>query len=43
MTDDFKAVLEFPGFASDRMSKMRAQYLAGAHERSNTRYGWVRA
>ena len=41
MTDRFKTILEFPGFASDRMAQMREQYLASAHERSNARYGWV--
>jgi hypothetical protein len=41
MDNRFKAVMEFPGFTSDRLAQMRNEYLAGAPERSNTRYGWV--
>jgi len=40
MTPAFKQVLEFP---ADRLAQMRSEYLAQAHERSNTRYGWIRA
>jgi hypothetical protein len=41
MSDEFKTILEFPGFENDRLAQMRARYLAGEHTRDNTRYGWV--
>ncbi|MDB6002067.1 MAG: hypothetical protein JWP52_3766 [Rhizobacter sp.] len=41
MTPEFKATLEFS--ATDRLAQMRTEYLAQEHERSNTRYGWVKA
>src|SRR3989454_5282950 len=39
---DLKTLLEFPGFASDNLSKMRARYLAEGAVPDHTRYGWVR-
>ena len=37
-----KTLLEFPGLASDALSKARSDYLAAGAEPSHTRYGWVR-
>jgi uncharacterized protein len=37
-----KTILEFPGYASDTLSKMRDQYLAMGPHPSHERYGWVR-
>ncbi len=39
---DLKTLLEFPGFASDNLSKMRARYLAEGAAPDHTRYGWIR-
>jgi hypothetical protein len=40
---DLKKVMEFPGFAADNMSQFKEKYAASGAERSNTRYGWVKA
>ena len=40
---ELKTLLEFPGFASDRISKMRARYRAEGPTPDHTRYGWIRA
>ena len=37
-----KTLLEFPGFAGDTFSRMRARYAEMGGQRSNTRYGWIR-
>jgi len=37
-----KTILEFPGYASDTLSKMKDQYLAMGPQPSHERYGWVR-
>ena len=42
MTNDLKTLLEFPGFASDNFSKMKARYLAEGAAPDHTRYGWIR-
>ena len=34
--------MEFPGYANDTMSQLRAAYLTAGGHPSNTRYGWVR-
>ncbi len=39
---DLKHLLEFEGFASDNISKMRARYLAEGAVPDHTRYGWIR-
>jgi len=39
---DLKTLLEFPGFASDNLSKMKARYLAEGAVPDHTRYGWIR-
>ena len=39
---DLKTLLEFPGFASDHLSKMKARYLAEGAAPDHTRYGWIR-
>jgi predicted TIM-barrel fold metal-dependent hydrolase len=40
--DDLKTLMEFPGYATDNLSKMKAEYLAAGPRPSNTRYGWLR-
>jgi predicted TIM-barrel fold metal-dependent hydrolase len=40
--DELKTILEFPEFAADTLSKMKATYLAAGGQRSNVRYGWIR-
>jgi len=42
MPHDLKTLLEFPGFASDNLSRMKARYLAEGPVPDHTRYGWVR-
>jgi hypothetical protein len=42
MSNEFKTVMEFPGFAADRLHRMRTQYLAMNVLPDNLRYGWVR-
>src|SRR5712692_6968153 len=37
-----KTLLEFPGFTSDNLSKIRGEYLAMGKQLDNTRYGWIR-
>jgi hypothetical protein len=39
---DLKTLLEFPGFTSDNLSKMKARYLAEGAVPDHTRYGWIR-
>jgi len=41
--NDLKKVMEFPGFTADNMSQFKEKYVASGGERSNTRYGWVKA
>ena len=36
-------LMEFPGFTADNMSQFKEKYAASGGERSNTRYGWVKA
>ena len=43
MPASLKTLLEFPGFANDTFSRMRARYAEMGGERSNTRYGWIRS
>jgi hypothetical protein len=40
--DSLKTLLEFPGYASDNISKMKQRYAEMGGERSNLRYGWIR-
>jgi hypothetical protein len=40
--DELKRIMEFPGFASDNISKMKSLYAEAGGQRSNTRYGWIR-
>jgi hypothetical protein len=40
--DSLKTILEFPGYAADNLSRMRAHYQAAGGLRDNTRYGWIR-
>jgi hypothetical protein len=40
---ELKTLLEFPGFASDNMSRFKRAYAASGGEPSNTRFGWIRA
>jgi predicted TIM-barrel fold metal-dependent hydrolase len=40
--DELKTVLEFPGFAADNLSKMKARYLATGSTPSLARFGWIR-
>ena len=40
--DELKTLMEFPGYANDTMSQLRAAYLTAGGHPSNTRYGWVR-
>lgn len=40
--NQLKTLLEFPGFTSDNLSKIRAEYLAMGRQLDNTRYGWIR-
>ena len=42
ISNDLKTLLEFPGFASDKISKMKARYLAEGAAPDHTRYGWIR-
>src|SRR5207244_810791 len=39
---DLRHVLEFPGFSSDNISKMRQRYLAEGATPDHRRYGWIR-
>ena len=39
---DLKTLLEFPEFASDSLSKVKARYLAEGAAPDHTRYGWIR-
>ena len=40
--DELKSILEFPGYASDKFSRIRKEYVAMGGERSNSRFGWIR-
>jgi len=40
--DDLKALLEFPGFASDNISKMKARYVEQGRVPDHRRHGWIR-
>lgn len=42
ITTELKHLLEFPGFSSDNLSKMKARYLAEGAVADHTRYGWIR-
>jgi hypothetical protein len=42
MSNEFKTVMEFPGFVADNMSKFRENYAASGAQPEHTRYGWVR-
>jgi len=42
MPASLKTLLEFPGFATDTFSRMRARYAEMGGERSNARFGWIR-
>jgi hypothetical protein len=39
---DLKHLLEFPGFSSDNLSKIKARYLAEGAIPDHKRYGWIR-
>jgi hypothetical protein len=39
---DLMTLLEFPGFASDTLSKVKNRYLAEGATPDHTRYGWIR-
>ena len=41
--DDLKTLMEFPGYATDNLPRMKAEYVAAGPRPSNTRYGWLRA
>jgi hypothetical protein len=41
--ESLKTILEFPGYVSDNMSKLRNHYQAMGPEPSYARYGWVRS
>jgi hypothetical protein len=43
MSRQFKTLLEFPGYTTDNISKMRETYQAMNIPRDNLRHGWVRA
>ena len=40
---DLKALLEFPRFASDNLSRFKTRYLAEGPVPDHTRYGWIRS
>jgi predicted TIM-barrel fold metal-dependent hydrolase len=40
--DSLKTLMEFPGFATDNLSRTRKEYQAMGGIPSHTRYGWVR-
>jgi hypothetical protein len=40
--DELKTLLEFPGFASDNLSRLKERYLAEGPVPDHTRYGWIR-
>jgi hypothetical protein len=40
--DELKALLEFPGFTADNLSRIKQAYVASEAEPSNMRYGWIR-
>jgi uncharacterized protein len=40
--DDLKTLMEFPGYTSDNVSRMKAIYLDAGPRPSNIRYGWLR-
>jgi hypothetical protein len=40
--DELKTLLEFPGFASDNLSKLKSRYLVEGPVPDHTRYGWIR-
>ena len=42
MTDDFKKVMEMPGYTADNLTRIRETYASLGVEPSNTRYGWIR-
>jgi len=42
MSTQFKTLLEFPGYTTDNISKMRETYHAMNVPRDNLRHGWVR-
>jgi hypothetical protein len=42
MSTQFKTLLEFPGYTTDNISKMRETYQAMNVPRDNLRHGWVR-
>jgi len=43
MSNQFKTLLEFPGYTADNMTKMRETYQALNIPRDNLRHGWTRA
>jgi hypothetical protein len=42
MSVQFKTLLEFPGYTTDNISKMRETYHAMNVLRDNLRHGWIR-
>jgi hypothetical protein len=42
MSKELKTILEFPGFTTDGIAKLKDDYAAAGVEPSHTRYGWVR-
>src|SRR5436190_447202 len=43
MPASLKSLLEFPGFASDNISKMKQRYLAEGSVPDHSRLGWIRS
>ena len=42
ISEELKTILEFPGYAADRMSTIKEQYAELGPTPSHTRYGWMR-
>jgi hypothetical protein len=42
ITPELKRILEYPQYAQDNLSKIKASYAEAGGTRSNTRYGWLR-
>ena len=42
MSKELKTILEFPGYAADKMQKLKEEYAAAGAAPSHARYGWIR-
>ena len=42
ISEELKTIMEFPGYAADRMSTIKEQYAELGPTPSHTRYGWMR-